>query len=404
MTFLSAVRAALGALRAHKGRSFLTSLGIVIGVGAVVALVSAGEGVRLKLDDRMASVGENLILVRAGAYTKSGSFTDVEPFTREDVAAVRRQAGGLLTGLAEVQVALRPAATPTKAWPTLLCGTSPDMAVVRGWRPAAGRFFTAEELDRAAAVCVVGETVRRELFAGDPAPVGRTLRVGPLPLRVVGVLAPKGRNPAGADQDDEVFVPLTTLQRKVAGEERVGVLLAAARSEAETDRAVDEIGRTLRRTHRRPAGAEDFDVSSVREMAELGYTAAAAAQALVAAVAALSLVVGGVGIMNIMLVSVTERTREIGLRMAVGARAADVLGQFLAEAVVLAVAGGLVGAALGAGAAAGLARAAGWPVVVPPWAVLLAVGVSAGVGLFFGLYPAWKASRLDPIVALRHES
>jgi putative ABC transport system permease protein len=403
MNFLASVRVALGALLVHKGRSLLTSLGIVIGIGSVIAMVSAGDGVRHKLDERMASVGKNLILVRPGAHTKVGAIADPAPLTRDDAAALRRQLGWVIRPVAEVQLSQRVVTTATRQSPTLLCGTTPELQSLRDWKVAAGRFLQREDLSGATAVCILGETVRRNLFPEDPVPIGRDLHVDRLRLRVVGLLSPKGRNPVGADQDDELIVPLTTLQRKIIGEDRISLLLTAARSEAQTDQAVEEISRVLRQTHHLKPGNEDFDVSSVREMAELAYVVTSTLQLLVAVIASLSLLVGGIGIMNIMLVSVTERTREIGIRMAVGATPAAVLGQFLTEAVILALLGGLVGLSLGVVTAAGLAWALGWPVVVSPGAVLLAFGVSAGVGVFFGFYPAWKASRLDPIDALRYE-
>jgi putative ABC transport system permease protein len=390
-------------LLVHKGRSVLTSLGIVIGIGAVIAMVSAGDGVQRKLDERMATVGRNLILIRAGARTKTGAVADTSFFTKDDAAAIRKQVGPLLNGLAEVQLTQRELATRSTHWKTLLCGTTPELAVVREWKLSAGRFLTADDVSRADPVCVIGQTVRKELFRDDPDPVGQSVRVDHLQLRIVGVLAPKGRDPIGTDQDDEVFLPLTTLQRKVVGDDKVGLMLTAVKSEALTRPAVEQIDRVLRQTHKIKTGSLDFDVSSVQEMAELGYTVTTTVQLLVAVIASLSLLVGGIGIMNIMLVSVTERTREIGLRMAVGATSADVLAQFLIEAVILALAGGLLGITLGVASATALALAAGWPVVVSPFFVLLACGVSGAVGVFFGFYPAWKASRLDPIVALRYE-
>jgi putative ABC transport system permease protein len=279
----------------------------------------------------------------------------------------------------------------------------PEIQTLREWQPVAGRFFNRDEVSQAAPVCILGDTVRRELFPDEPNPVGRTVQVDRLRLRVIAVLAPKGRNPAGADQDDELFLPITTLQHKVVGEDRINIILTAARSEAQTGHALDEITRVLRQAHRVKAGSEDFDVSSVREMAELAYTVTSTLQVLVAVIASLSLVVGGIGIMNIMLVSVTERTREIGIRMAVGATSTAVLAQFLIEAVILSLLGGLAGITWGIATAVGLAWAVGWPVVISPTAVLVAVGVSAAVGVFFGFYPAWRASRLDPIDALRYE-
>jgi putative ABC transport system permease protein len=305
--------------------------------------------------------------------------------------------------VAEVQLTQRTASTASHNRLQLLCGTTPDLQTLREWQLTAGRFLVREDLSQAATVCVLGDTVRRELFPDDRTPLGRFIQVDRLRLRVVGLLTPKGRNPAGADQDDEVFIPITTLQRKLVGEDRINIILTAARNEAQTDRALEEISRVLRQTHHVKVGAEDFDVSSVREMAELARFLTDTLQLLVAVIASLSLLVGGIGIMNIMLVSVTERTREIGIRLAVGASPTDVLGQFLTEAVILALLGGLVGLTVGVGAAAGLAYALEWPLVVAPGAVLVAVGVAAAVGVFFGFYPAWKASRLNPIEALRYE-
>jgi putative ABC transport system permease protein len=403
MNFIASIRVALGALLVHKGRSLLTSLGIVIGIGSVIAMVSAGDGVRNKLDQRMASVGKNLILVRSGARTKVGAIADPTPLTRDDATALRRQLGWVLRSVAEVQLSQRVVTTPTRHSPTLLCGTTPELESLRDWKVAAGRFLRREDLSSAAAVCVLGDTIRRNLFPDDPFPIGRDLHVDSVRMRVVGVLAPKGRNPVGADQDDELFLPLTTLQRKIIGEDRINILLTAAPSEAQTDQAVEEVSRVLRGTHHVKAGSEDFDVSSVREMAEVAYVITSTMQMLVAVIASLSLLVGGIGIMNIMLVSVTERTREIGIRMAVGATPAAVLGQFLTEAVILGLLGGVAGLSLGVATAATLALVLEWPLVVAPGVVLLAFGVSAGVGVFFGFYPAWKASRLDPINALRYE-
>ncbi len=403
MSFLSAVRVALGALLVHKGRSTLTSLGIVIGISAVIAMVSAGGGAREKLDERLENVGKNLILIRAGAHTQSGAIADLKPLTSDDANAVRKRLGPLLVGVAEVQVTQRVASTRTHNYATMLVGSVPDMKQVRRWDMEHGRFFDREDVKKQAAVCLLGQTVRHKLFPDQPNPVGQTVRVGSLRLRVIGVLAAKGRSPTGGDQDDQIFLPLTTLQRKLVGAERVSIILTAVRAPDQIDRAKEEIGRVLRAKHRVRPGTEDFDVSSVQEMAELAVILTRTMQLLIAIIASISLLVGGIGIMNIMLVSVTERTREIGIRMAVGATPFDVLTQFLIEAVVLALVGGAIGISLGIGAAAALAFLVGWPVVIDVELVLLTFFISGGVGVFFGYYPALKASRLDPIEALRYE-
>jgi putative ABC transport system permease protein len=405
MSFFAALRVALAALLVHKGRSTLTSLGIVIGTAAVIAMVSAGGGARRKLDERLDNVGKNLILIRAGAYTQAGALADMRPLTGQDAAAIRndRQLAGLLVGVSEVQVTLRVASTRTNVWRTMIVGTAPEMQQVRTWRVAHGRFFNEDDAKKQASVCLLGHTVREKLFPDQPDPVGQLVKVDRVHLRVIGVLHPKGRNPTGGDQDDQVFVPLKTLQHKIVGEERVSMILSAVRSPEHIGRAKEEISRVLRERHRVKPGNEDFDVSSVQEMSELAVLLTRTMQVLIGIIAGISLVVGGIGIMNIMLVSVTERTREIGIRMAVGASGLAVLTQFLIEAVVLALVGGLLGIILGIGGAVALAYFAGWPVEIDPAVVLLSFAVSGGVGVFFGYYPALKASRLDPIEALRYE-
>jgi putative ABC transport system permease protein len=404
MSLLSAVRVALGAVSAHRLRFALTSLGIVVGIGAVIAMVSAGHGARLKLDGRLDSVGKNLILVRPGARTESGTVADFAPLKLEDADAIRRELGPLLEGVSPSQVAVRVTSTAAHHCTTSVVGTSPDFRSVCGWQLVSGQFFGDEEVKKSAPVCVLGQTVRRKLFKENANPVGETVRVDHLQLTVIGVAAEKGRNPIGADQDDQVFVPITTLHRKVAGNDHIAMILASARSADVIDRAKGEIARLMRQRHRlRATAADDFDVSSVREMAAVAQVLTGTMHWVVAVIASFSLVVGGIGIMNIMLVSVTERTREIGIRMAVGATPADVLLQFLLEAVVLALVGGALGITLGIAATVTLARLADWPVFISPALVLLDFVISAGVGVFFGYYPALKASRLEPIEALRYE-
>jgi putative ABC transport system permease protein len=403
MGLFSAFRVAFAALLVHKGRSVLTSLGIVIGTGAVIAMVSAAGGARRKLDERLDNVGKNLILIRAGSRTQHGALADVKPLTNEEAAILRKQLRHLIQGVAEIQPTVRLASTRTHNCITMITGTSPDMRKVRTWPVEQGRFITEEDLKKQAAVCVLGQTVREKLFPDQPNPIGQAVRVERLTLKVVGVLEAKGRSPIGGDQDDQIIVPLNTLQRKLVGDENLSQILTSVDSMDKLDKAKEEISRILRDKRRVKVGQEDFDVSSVQEMAELAVIMTRTMQILIGVIAGISLVVGGIGIMNIMLVSVTERTREIGIRMAIGATPADVLTQFLIEAIMLSLVGGLLGITIGAGAAVGLAWFAAWPIFVDYHIVILSFAISGGVGVFFGYYPALKASRLDPIEALRYE-
>ncbi len=403
MGLWTTLKVALAALFVHKGRSILTSLGIVIGTSAVIAMVSAAGGARQALDERLDNVGKTLILIRSGARTQNGTLADVKALTNDEGDILRRMLRSSVTGVAEVQVSMRPVSTRARNCVTMITGTGPDMRKVRNWIVQFGRFLTDEDLKKQAAVCVLGQTVREKLFPDNPNPVGQVVRVDRLPLRVIGVTEAKGRSPIGGDQDDQIFIPLHTLQRKLVGAENLSMIITSVDSVEKIESTKEEINRLLREHRRVKVGQEDFDVSSVREMAELGVIMMRIMQILIGVIASISLVVGGIGIMNIMLVSVTERTREIGIRMAIGATPADVLSQFLIEAILLSLVGGIIGIALGTGAALALAWLAKWPMVIDMNMVLLSFLVSGGVGVFFGYYPAWKASRLDPIEALRYE-
>ncbi|HMC64884.1 MAG TPA: ABC transporter permease [Gemmataceae bacterium] len=405
MSFLSAIRVALAALLVNKGRSALTSLGIVIGISAVIAMVSAGSGARRKLDDRLESVGKNLILIKSGSRTAQGTVSDFAPLSTEDAVAIRQHVGHLLIGVAESQLTQKVATANGRYTHTVLVGSMPDLRRIRNWQVVQGRFYTEEDVKKQALVCLVGQTVLRKLFPDRPNPIGQHIRVEGVKLRVIGILGRKGTSPLGGDQDDQLFLPITTLQSKLAGGQgKIGLIVAGVRAQEDLDKAKAEIIKVLRRQHHLRLGANaDFDVSSVQEMAELAVIVTTVMQYLIAMIAAISLVVGGIGIMNIMLVSVTERTREIGIRMAVGATGFDVLRQFLLEAVALSLVGGIFGISLGIAGTFMLARLAGWPAVVSPGVVAVAFLVAAGVGVLAGFYPALKASRLDPIESLRYE-
>jgi len=403
MGIFSAIKMALAALVVHKGRSVLTSLGIVIGTGAVIAMVSAAGGARQKLDERLDNVGKNLILVRAGARSTNGTLTDLKPITNEDANLLRRQFKSKLLGIAEVQATMRAASTRTRTCTTMVCGTSPEMRKVRAWVVRHGRFITEEDQKKQANICVLCSTVTEKLFPDVPNPVGQLVRIDNLQLRVVGTLEPKGRSPIGGDQDDQIFLPLDTLQKKIAGVESLSLILTSVTDMSRLDKTKDEMASVLREKRRVKLGQEDFDVSTVQEMASIAVIMSSTMHFLAIAIASISLVVGGIGIMNIMLVSVTERTREIGIRMAIGATPFDVLVQFLIEAVVLSLIGGSIGVTLGLGCAYSLSWLANWPIVIEYSMIGLAFGISASVGVFFGYYPAYKASQLDPIEALRYE-
>jgi putative ABC transport system permease protein len=403
MNLITAFRIALGALVMHKGRSALTSLGIIIGTGAVISMVSAAGGARAKLDERLDNVGKTLIIIRAGARTQNGTLADIKPLTNEEAAILRKRLRTSTSGLAEVQASVRIVSTSTRNCKTMIVGTSPDMQKVRSWIVQNGRFLNDDDLKKQAAVCVIGQTVREALFPDTPNPVGQRIRAGSLQHLDVGVVEGKGRSPIGGDQDDQLFIPLSTMQRKLVGDETLSMLLTSVDNVDKLEKTKQDVTRILREKRRLKPGLEDFDVSSVQEMAEIAVVMTRTMQFLIGIIASISLIVGGIGIMNIMLVSVTERTREIGIRMAIGATPGDVLTQFLIESVLLSLLGGLIGITLGIGAAVSLAWAAKWPVFIDYSMVLLSFAISGGVGVFFGYYPALKASRLDPIEALRYE-
>ncbi|HMN76147.1 MAG TPA: ABC transporter permease [Burkholderiaceae bacterium] len=393
---------ALRSIRRNLLRSFLTVLGIVIGVSAVVTMVTLGQGATAAVRSQIAGLGSNLLQIRPGQRMGPGASIGVPSFTEADAAAIEAQIGGL-RAVAPEQRSSATVVADARNWATSLIGTTNAHFDTSNWELASGRRFEDHEERAGAAVCVIGATVQRELFADSDA-LGQHLRVKSFSCEVVGVLASKGQAAMGMDQDDMVVLPLRTLQRRVTGSTRVNTLLVSVRDEAGIDRARSALTQLLR--ERRKLAADDDDNFNVLDTRQIADTLSGTTQVmttLLGAVAAVSLLVGGIGIMNIMLVSVTERTREIGVRLAIGALEREVLLQFLIEAVVLAALGGVVGVLLAALASVGLAQLMQVPVQFNPGINALALGFSAAIGVIFGYFPARRAARLDPIEALRHE-
>ena len=411
MSFMT-LRLAIRALDRNRVRSSLTMLGVIIGVAAVIAMVAIGQGATDAVNKQITSMGQNLLMIMPGSSSSGALMFGMgtgQTLTPRDAATIERDC----PSAAAVGVIVRTRAQivyENRNWaPAASVGCNPALLVVREWSIASGEAFTDADVKSAAAVAVLGQTVAEKLFEGEN-PVGRMIRVKGMPFRVIGLLAKKGASPFGADQDDVLLVPWTTCKRQLQGStfDTVDMILVSARSTAAVPSLEEEVRATLRANHRldREGGEDQMDDFTLRNMTEMLGAMTATTRimtALLAAIAGVSLVVGGIGIMNIMLVSVTERTREIGLRMAVGARTRDVLSQFLVESAVLAAVGGLAGIALGTGAASAAAHYAHWPAIVSPSTIAIAVAFSGFVGVAFGFYPAWKASRLDPIEALRYE-
>jgi putative ABC transport system permease protein len=398
----SMVRLALLAIRRNVLRSSLTVLGIVIGVAAVITMTTIGAGATAKVTADIAALGTNLLLIRPGqGQGPGGARSDAPPFKIADAEAIAREVPGIAAVAPTAQKSAQ-AIAAARNWSTSITGSTGSFLQVRSWGLASGRSFTESEERAGNAVCMLGETVRRELFAGAD-PVGTRIRLGKLSCLVIGVLETKGESSFGQDQDDLVLVPLRWLQRTLAGSTDVGAIFASARDGVSTSKVQADLENLLRERRHSATGEDDFSIRDMKEIASALTATTRVMTSLLGAVAAVSLLVGGIGIMNIMLVSVTERTREIGLRLAIGALEREVLTQFLVEAVVLSSVGGIVGIAIGLAAAAAGTRAIGAPFVFQPGIVVLAFVFSAAVGVIFGFFPARQAARLDPIEALRHE-
>jgi putative ABC transport system permease protein len=406
MRLLMTLRIAFKALFRNKLRSSLTMLGMIIGVSAVIAMVALANGARSTIESQIRAAGTNLIYVMAGNFQAGGvrmGSGAANTLTVEDAAAVRDEVPGVAYLAINVQTRSQVIAG-NQNWSTRVQGTDVELPLIRSWPVQFGAFFTPQDVNSAAKVAVLGKVVRDALYGEDADPTGQTIRVRNQPFKIVGVMSSKGQGTGGEDQDDAVYVPYTTVQKKLLGITHINGITISAASAGEVSRVAEGVTTLLRARHKIYQGdTDDFMVRTLEEMAAVRTEATRTMGGLLASIAGVSLVVGGIGIMNIMLVSVTERTREIGLRMSLGARGRDVLLQFLVEAIVLSLLGGTVGIALGVGVSIALTRLLTWPTTISSDAVALAFACSAVTGVFFGFYPARKAAKLDPIEALRYE-
>ena len=405
MRYFVILKAAFRALRRNKLRTALTMLGIIIGVGAVIAMVGIGNGAKAQVQARIAALGQNVIMVFSGSVNRGGVFTGfggAGTLTVEDALAMGKDVPGVTAVSPEVRSGAQIMAGNNN-WQTSIMGESVDYLIIRQWDIADGVMFSDSDVRSAAKVCILGKTTADKLFPDDD-PVGKTIRIKNVPMKVLGVLKAKGASMMGSDQDDTVIVPYTTGMKRFAGVTMLRSINVQAASAEQMTEVQNGIGELLRQRHRiQPGRDDDFMMRNQQEIAEAMSATTEVMTALLAAIASVSLLVGGIGIMNIMLVSVTERTREIGIRMAVGARGRDILLQFLIEAVALSSTGGLLGIGMGIGGARLITMIKQWPTLISPDSVIIAFVFSAAVGVFFGFYPARKASQLDPIDALRYE-
>jgi len=402
MRTVNTVTVSLRALRRNKMRSILTALGIIIGVGAVIAMVSIGNGAKAQVEAQVASLGQNVITVFPGSFTSGGmrgGWGSASTLTVDEAEAVKREVPNVLGVSPEARDRAQVLANGLN-WNTLVMGESPDYAAIRSWPMADGAMFTDQDVRSVAKVAVIGRTVADQLFP-DGDPIGKTIRIRNIPFKIVGVLASKGFNLFNQDQDDTVVIPYTSHLKRVSHHLNINSILVQAANADAIAKVQQDITDLL--MQRRKGREQDFTVRNQVELAQAATATADTMTLLLAFVAGVSLVVGGIGVMNIMLVSVTERTREIGIRLAVGAHGRDVLLQFLIEAVILSSLGGLIGILLGVGFSELVSLKTGWPVLVSLVSVVGAVAFSAAVGMFFGYYPARKAAQLDPIEALRYE-
>lgn len=406
MNYKNLVRIALRALNNNKFRGFLTMLGIIIGVASVIAMLAIGQGSKRSIRAQISEMGSNMIMIHP-KFDRSGgvrlSASDMQSLKLSDYRAILNET----TWVAAVSPSVNASGQAiygANNTPTTVYGVSPEYLDIRKYEVGQGEMFTDNDIRTAAKVCIIGQSVVDELFTNGENPLGKTIRFDKIPLRIVGVLTPKGYNSMGQDQDDLILAPYTTVQKRMLAITYLQGIFCSALSEELTDQAVQELTDILRRTHKITDTAEDdFEIRSQEELSTMLSSTTEMMTVLLACIAGISLLVGGIGIMNIMYVSVTERTREIGLRMSIGAKGRHILFQFLIEAVIISVLGGVIGVLLGIGASAAIKYLAGWPVYVQAYSVILSFAVCTVTGIFFGWYPAQKASRLDPIEAIRYE-
>jgi len=408
MDFLQTLKIALRALRTNKMRSFLTMLGIIIGIAAVIAMMAVGSGASYVISEQIASIGSNIILVLPGSTTSGGMRSGMggaQTLTSDDVKAIMTECPSVEMAAPTVRSSGL-AVYGNMNWSTVIMGTTPELFDIREWGVVDGRSIGQQDVDGASKVCLLGLTVAENLF-GSAEPVGKIIRIKKIPFTVIGLLERKGQSPQGQDQDDTIFVPLRTAQRNLVRSQHtntIGAVLVKAKSEALLGKAEGEIQALLNQRHRITANKDpDFSTRNLSEILAVAEQSSKAMSLLLGAVASISLIVGGIGIMNIMLVSVTERTREIGIRMAIGARKNDILLQFMTEAVLLTMLGGVIGIILGAAGATVVSRLLSWPTLISIQSITIAFFFSGAVGIFFGFYPARKAAGLNPIDALRYE-
>jgi putative ABC transport system permease protein len=408
MNIPNLIRIAIRALQRNKLRAFLTMLGIIIGVAAVIAMVAIGQGSKKSIQDQLSSMGSNMITIRANSNSTVGGgarldAASLQSLTLDDIKAIEKQAN-YINAISPAVQSRGQVINGALNWPTQMQGVAPDYLEIRGWKIKDGVAFSDEDVNGAAKVCLVGQTIVDNLFTPGDEPVGKIIRYNKIPIKIIGVLAEKGENAFGSDQDDVILAPYTTVQKRIMAITYIQNIYASAINENSTEPATAEISQILRASHK--LTESDEDDFSVRTQAELINTFSSTSElltVLLTAIAGISLIIGGIGIMNIMYVSVTERTKEIGLRMSIGAKGIDILMQFLIEAILISITGGIIGVLLGIGATKLITSLLSWPTLVSESSILLSFAVCAITGVFFGYYPAQKASRLDPIEALRYE-